>query len=134
MYKLRYHLAKGKNFQKWQLKNTETKQVEYFNTDEFYIIIDNAKLKNQKSTALKIYNGMNKTVCGWIEFNNYILYKNKLNINTRKLSRLYYNPRHLPFWTNYINTGNIKTSNNFDNSVFENIVINNKSIWAFNKR
>ncbi len=130
MYRLRYHLAKGENYKKWQLKNMETKTVDYFNPDEFYVVLKNAKLKNQKSTAQKIYKGINKTVCAWIEFNEYILYPNKYPINNR-MKKLYYNPKHLPFWTDFVNTKNINTSKNWDNWKFEKVIINQTNIYKY---
>lgn len=131
MYRLRYHLAKGENYQKWQLKNMETKAVDYFDSNNFYVVLNNAKLKNQKSTAKKIYEGMNKTVCAWIEFDSYILCKNKYPINISKMKKLYYNPKDLPFWTDFANTSNIHTSKNWDNCKFKQVIINQTCIYKY---
>ena len=75
-YKLRYHLARGRNYKKWQLKHMSpvgkfALDTFYRNPDDFVALLHNCRLRNHGSVAKKIHDGMNKTVCAWIEFNDF---------------------------------------------------------------
>ena len=66
--RLRFHLAKGKNYMNWQLRNKVEGILEYFSPAEFQYTIRDGKLNNSQKTANKIHGGSNKTVCSWISF------------------------------------------------------------------
>ncbi len=46
--KVRFHLAKGENFMKWQV--TSPSGVAYYDPEHFHITMRNCKLRNRKST------------------------------------------------------------------------------------
>lgn len=104
-YKVRFHLAKGENYKKWQIKNTKTNEVTYIDPHKFWLILDDCKFRNQRGTARRIFNGENKTVCAWIEC--YHAEWVPVNVgddpdsNFRRhqvLHSVSYNPRIHPFW------------------------------------
>jgi len=129
MYKVRFHLAKGKNYMKWQITGTNesptsinNKIVFYADPEEVCLYMLNSKLVNHHSTAQKINCGANKSVCAWIECENLVIYRDdtaggKANINyinkvVRKTHmKLSYNPRVTPNWVGHNNTNMDKAEN-----------------------
>lgn len=97
MYKIRFHLAKGDNFMKWQVKAPG--MVEYHRPEERQIAMFNAKLKVQPAAAKKIHEGACKTVCAWVECEDYqVLGQSDLvkpNVNDFYVR---FNPRRNPNW------------------------------------
>jgi len=111
MYKVRFHLAKGLNFEKWQVTNLANKEVMYYDPYLVAIKLDSCTLKNSKATANKIHCGQNKTVCAWIECEHiqidYLIKRyecliiSKTNPILDKLkgdNLIYYNPKNKPYW------------------------------------
>jgi phage terminase large subunit-like protein len=93
-YKIRFHLAKGKNFMKWQIKSADG--VEYINPKEFSLHLEGVTLKNRKATAERINSGSNKSVCAWMLVDSYRVTK---TYKTSMLGdELRYNPRIAPHW------------------------------------
>lgn len=105
MFKVRFHLAKGINYKKWQI--THGKKVEYVDPEKTSLKLINCKLKNKKNIAEKIFQGQNKTVCAWIECE-------KIEISSKENNsyQIFYNPKIAPFWRDHQN-------NNLDNQQFE---------------
>lgn len=106
--KLRFHLAKGANFMKWQLTTTAGNKV--YRDPQTFQCFQVGKLKNQKGTATKIHQGANKTVCAWIEYSSDPL-SFKTGMTKEVISnfkKVYYNPRKLPYWHD-------EAGNNLDN-------------------
>lgn len=96
-YRVRFHLGRGENFMKWQIKDTETKEVVYACPQTESLKLLGCKLRNRKRTAMKIFEGDDKTVCAWIECDIY-----EINLKETPLDRiveLNYNPRRCVHWT-----------------------------------
>mgnify|MGYP003630881510 FL=1 len=126
MYKIRFHLGRGKHFMHWQIKSklntgdgTGAKEiVNYVDPSENQIAMMNATLKVQPSTAKKIHEGACKTVCAWIQCEAVqILPANRLKVNDHDY-RIQFNPKHRPDWINSWN-GNV-ISNDEYNLIFTN--------------
>ena len=103
IYQVRFHLAKGENFMKWQVKDLSNGEVNYYDPSEYQLVMYDCILKNQKTTAKKINCGANKTVCAWIRAGRVII-RSLARQSEYPYSMLYqvsYNPRVNPFWTNY---------------------------------
>ena len=66
MYKVRFHLARGENFMKWQVTQPNGDK-RYLNPEHNSIAMCGCKLRVQPSTAQKIHDGANKSVCAWID-------------------------------------------------------------------
>jgi hypothetical protein len=65
MYKVRFHLARGKHYQHWQVKD-KCGDVEYYNPEEVTLIMKECKLHNQPNATKKILLGENKRPCAWV--------------------------------------------------------------------
>ncbi len=99
-FKVRFHLAKGANFMKWQI-TSPCGNIEYFDPIDTQLTLKGCVLKNHKKVAQTIFNGANKTVCAWvlceeIEINtlgNFVQADNKDQSN-----KVRYNPRVTPNW------------------------------------
>lgn len=105
-YRLRYHLAKGPNFMKWQVRNKKLNLVDYCDPDSFVYTCMNGKLNNSSRTAQKIHDGDNKTVCSWISYSHFLgvnetLYSHSACRSMGGLTRISYNPRIQPNWIKY---------------------------------
>lgn len=97
-YKLRFHLAKGKNFMKWQL-TSPSGEVSYFSPDTTSICLFGCKLRNRPSTAKRIYEGENKSVCAWVEAEDIqVLHDKDPFIDHLTDRELYFNPKRQPHW------------------------------------
>ena len=75
MYKIRFHLGRGDNFMKWQVKtlvngDPTNYSVQYFEPEQYQLAMFDAKLRVQLGTSKKIHEGACKTVCAWVECEN----------------------------------------------------------------
>ena len=127
MYKVRFHLARGKNFMKWQVKylseNGDEDRVSYVNPQENQLAMLGCKLSLQPTAAKKIHDGANKTVCAWIECEGVqVLPANRLKPNEQDY-RIKFNPRQKPEWTDGYN--NIVSGNEY-----EILFTNDRTLWA----
>ena len=119
-YKVRFHLATGKNFMKWQIRELvkgEKDIVAFHDPNKVSLRLKNCKLHNQSNTANKIYEGANKTVCAWIECDSVEIEQATTSENTR----VSYNPRVSPHW--------IINEKNVDNIEVNEIISSNKSLY-----
>lgn len=92
MIRVRFHLARGPNYMKWQISYGNTKI--YLEPKDVSLYMYNCILINRESSAKAIYNGGDKTVCAWIAC-DYLFIDKITAINTN----LQYNPRINPYWT-----------------------------------
>lgn len=96
IYKVRFHLQKGPNYLKWQVRAPDG-SVSYYDPKEFSLVMINCKLKNRVKTAQKIHDGADKSVCAWIECKQINVYQEVLSTNTL-YGTLSYNPKVHPHW------------------------------------
>ena len=131
MYKVRFHLGRGKNFMKWQVTSnlntgdgTGAKHiVSYINPQENQLAMLGCKLSVQPTAAQKIHDGANKTVCAWIECEAVqVLEVNRLKPNEQDY-RIKFNPRQSPNWTDGYN--NIVSGNEY-----EILFTNDRTLWV----
>jgi hypothetical protein len=97
-YKCRFHLGAGEHFLHWRIENVKTKEVKFYNPQQFSFTFLNTFLRNQKATARKINNGANKEVCAWIECEDVILSVAPLLEFPNSLTQACYNPKVAPNW------------------------------------
>ena len=131
MYKVRFHLGRGKNFMKWQVTSnlntgdgTGAKHVvSYVNPQENQLAMLGCKLSLQPTAAKKIHDGANKTVCAWIECEAVqVLEVNRLKPNEQDY-RIKFNPRQSPNWTDGYN--NVVSGNEY-----EILFTNDRTLWV----
>jgi hypothetical protein len=96
--KVRFNLGKGENYMKWKIEYPSG-QVSYYSPVSIQLIMKDCQLKNGRKTAMKIFNGENKTVCAWVLCEDItVRYSGFEQFDDMELPRLKYNPRKLPFW------------------------------------
>lgn len=131
MYKVRFHLGRGKNFMKWQVTSnlntgdgTGAKHiVSYINPEENQLAMLGCKLSLQPTAAQKIHDGANKTVCAWIECESVqVLEVNRLKPNEQDY-RIKFNPRQSPNWTDGYN-------NVVSGKEYEILFTNDRTLWV----
>jgi len=131
-YKMRYHLGRGKNYKKWQLKfmspvGNFALSTDYKKPSEFTALLHNCKLKSQEGTAKRIFKGDNKTVCAWIEFEDYtelVAYDSIVKRIASESSKLYsYNPRKHPHWVSQDN-------DNEDGAEVDTILVHKRTLYG----
>lgn len=94
MYKIAFHLGRGVNFQKWQVKDVNNDAV-YVNPETHDIVMYDCKLHNQKGTSLRIFKGGEKQRCAWVECSRYdIVIKSDYTSDVE----VRFNPRVCPTW------------------------------------
>ena len=115
-YKVRFHLAQGQNYRKWQVKCGSN--ITYHDPEKVILIMRNCKLKNHKTVAKQIFNGSHKTVCAWIECDHLAIVPILPIVgNPAEIS---YNPKKAPHWV----CNNIDV----DNKTFHLLHTNNRKV------
>ena len=124
--KVRFNLGRGKNYMKWRIQYPSG-QVSYYEPYHFQLIMNGCQAKNYKTTASKIFNGQNKTVCAWILCDDIEVCPFPEEPTTD--IRLKYNPRVNPFWV--LDNPTTNTQTNADNIKLDRIVTYNKSLFTY---
>ena len=122
-YRVRFHLAKGEHFMHWQVKNLDTKEVNYYDPSLYSISLGGCvTLKNQRKTAEKIHAGENKSVCAWVNCDTVSVQSEECRLATIKgQDRFMYNPRRAPYWMDH-------EGRNCDNMSFNGLVTVGRTI------
>ena len=127
MYKIRFHLGRGENFMKWQVKtlvSDGSDLIQYFEPNEYQLAMFDAKLKVQLGTSKKIHDGACKTVCAWVECDELqVLGQSDLIKPCENDFYVRFNPRHNPNWTD-------RYSNIMNDEKFEVLVTDDRSIFV----
>ena len=121
MIKVRFHLAKGINFQKWQV--ADNIQINYHDPDNCFLVLENCTLKNYRKAANKIFQGQNKTVCAWVECESIEILE-ELDLKFGYLSKINYNPRIAPFWRD-------NKEKDIDGNFYDRLVTCKKNLYIF---
>lgn len=99
---VRFHLSKGPNYLKWQVKVMQGRNkvdVYYYDPNEYQLEMRGCRLVNQPNKAKKVHERGVHDVSGWVRCEETMLRKNfypKLSVDN--LERLFYNPIRDPFW------------------------------------
>lgn len=113
--KIRFNLEKGEYYNQWQI--IDRFSTWYLEPDRIFLL-EKCKLINRSSVARKIFEGANKEVCAWIEFET----MTQLTEITCSPDEVRYNPRKNPFWT--------YKGENVDGAIFEKLVIVERKIYV----
>ena len=99
-YRVRFHLAKGDNYMKWQVFDKKNGTKDYLNPETKSIIMLDCELGNNAKTAQRIFDGENKTVCAWVSCDDVIVKKREDVIPpvVNGMTHYMYNPRKNPHW------------------------------------
>ena len=103
-YKVRFHLGKGKHYRHFQITYPDGRR-DFFNPEDNFILMRNARLYNNCKVAKKIYMGQNKTVCSWIVCDDIevkgvlgYLFSSEEMPKGEGHTEIIYNPRNNPHW------------------------------------
>lgn len=125
-FKVRFHLARGKNYMHWQVHDTMNNYKEYINPKKARLVMSDCQLRNHSKTSRKIYEGMNKTVCAWIEC-DMVEYITKFAPLEEDLGpRITYNPRVHPHWQ-------MEDDDNVDYENFKQLGTDNKRLFVLRR-
>ena len=138
-YKVRFHLAEGENYKKWQITDTHFGRVMYFTPNNVELVMFNCRLMNQPGTAEKIYEGANKTVCAWVYCKD-LMINLKRDIrdfpavnagwserNLEKVGAVAYDPRKAPYWRD-------ENGNNIDKQKMSIIISEGRKLARMTKK
>lgn len=110
---------------KFQVKNLKTNEVEYYDPEEYQLVLYDCVLKNQKTTAEKINCGANKTVCAWVRA-GHVVPRSLARQSEYPYATIYevsYNPRNQPFWCD-------SNGNDIDNNEYGEILTCGRRLFA----
>ena len=105
---------------KWKIEY-ET-HSEYLDPKDVQLTMFNCKLVNHRTTARKIFNGANKTVCAWIQCENVFIANSAASRILLDSKLLTYNPRITPNW--------VFEQRNADNEYFKEIRSLNRNLYT----
>ena len=96
--KVRFNLARGKNYMKWKILYPSG-EVEYHSPTDTQLLMTGCTLKNSRITAEKIFNGQHKVVCAWVLCKDVqVILNNFVPYDIGNNPRIKYNPRVNPYW------------------------------------
>jgi hypothetical protein len=122
--KVRFNLGAGENYMKWKI-DIPGEPARYINPDAVQLRMTGCTVKNQKSTASKIHQGANKSVCAWILCNEISILTDldaPSITQLKNFEQLSYNPRVQPNW--------LCGGNNVDGESYDNIVSMGKTLFV----
>ena len=122
MYKVRFNLGKGDNYMKWKVTDLSVNSSVYLDPKDFTLLMTGAKLHNSKTTAQKIKDGSNKTVCAWIVCEELDL-RPPLTCYQVLGEQVRYNPKVLPHWHD-------ESGRDIDGSVHEVLITFNNKLYG----
>ena len=117
--RVRFHLAQGENYMKWQVRH-DNGRVDYYDPDAVVLLMHRAVLRNNPRIAQTIHNGANKDVCAWIECVNLEVHIDLQPVGNQQIA---YNPRIAPNWRN-------SNGDNIDGSCYQTIQSRGRTLWA----
>ncbi len=99
-YRVRFHLARGDNYMKWQVFDKQNNTKEYLDPDSKSVLMTNCELGNHPTVAKKIYDGENKTVCAWVACDHVDVFDRKgaFHPAVKNMTHYKYNPKKNPHW------------------------------------
>ena len=131
MYKVRFHLARGKHYQHWQVKDKDGNN-EYYDPAEVTLIMKDCNLHNQPNASKKIfYQAENKRPCAWIKCKTIeVISTEKLPFSEYELA---YNPRKSFCWRviNHTYLEPLVLGYNMDFKNFSYIASHDKQLYCF---
>lgn len=119
---IRFNLGAGENYKKWKVTSPKGNAV-YHEPSEVTIFMEGCKLINQKATAIKIFEGANKSVCAWVEADNVTIYHKMPDDFVIVGDEVSFNPNVTPNW--------VSNDEDVDKKEFSDLVTKGRSIFSF---
>jgi hypothetical protein len=117
-YTVRFNLANGSRYLTWKIYDRWAMSSVYLDRDNVSLEMTDCLLVNQRSQAVKIYNGANKSVCAHISCNHIQfelpgLYNPNIQVS--------YNPRVAPNW--------VESDMNVDGKTYDQLITNSNRVF-----
>ena len=124
-YRVRFHLAKGDNYMKWQVFDKKSGTKDYLNPETNSVIMFNCELGNREGRASKLFEGANKNVCAWVACEDVKVRDRDKVIPppVNGMTHYKYNPRKNPHWFT-------DTHDNMDGKKFNMMMTHDRKIYA----
>lgn len=122
-YRVRFHLARGDNYMKWQVFDKQENTKDYFDPESKSIIMIDCILGNNPATAQRILDGENKTVCAWVACDDVMVVDSLPLSSTSGMTHYKFNPKKNPHWFT-------ETHNNRDNMTFTKMITESKKVYG----
>jgi len=121
-YKVRFHLARGKNYMKWQVFDLKNNHKDYYDPSKISLKMQGCTLGNHPKTAKRIHEGQNKTVCAWVACNS-VMASTIISPSDSSMTQYKYNPRKNPHWFT-------DTNNNVDGLKLPEMITDGRKIYS----
>lgn len=109
---------------KWQVRSTDGNVVQYYEPEKFQIAMFNATLKVQLGASNKIHEGACKTVCAWVQCEDFqVLGQSDLVKKGESDFYVRFNPRVNPNWTD-------ASANRINDENFNLLITEGRNIFA----
>ena len=124
-YRVRFHLANGENYMKWQVFDKKRGTKEYLDPESNSVIMFNCELGNREGRARKIFEGANKNVCAWVACEDVEVRDRDKVVPplVNGMTQYKYNPRKNPHWFT-------DTHDNMDGKKFSVMMTHDRKIYA----
>lgn len=126
---VRFHLAAGRNFRKWQVKvmRGRTKvSVRYYDPSEVQLELRGCRLANDLKKAAKVHKAQKKDVSGWVHCEEVEV----TSLPTEGLERLFYNPIRDVHWRREGDEGEF----HWDDSTYSTLVTGGRQVYILEER
>lgn len=94
MYKVRFHLGKGRNFLRWQVRGPEG--VSYYDPEISNLRLVGCVLKNRRSVAARVNKTQKRDVCGHVACESVEVLQ---RVETDRGAMVHFDPKVAPYWT-----------------------------------
>lgn len=94
MYKVRFHLGRGENFLRWQVRGPDG--VRYYDPESCSLSLRGCVLKNRRSVAEKVKSSQRRDVCGHVACEAVEVLTDVVDKRGRMV---HFDPKVAPHWT-----------------------------------
>jgi hypothetical protein len=126
---VRFHLASGRNFRKWQVKvmRGRTKvSVHYYDPNEVQLEMRGCRLANDVRKAAKVNKAQKKDVSGWVHCDEVL----PTSLPTDGLERIFYNPIKDVHWRREGDAGEFA----WDGAEYQTLVTGGRQVYILEER
>lgn len=131
---VRFHLQKGKNFRKWQvkiMKGRKKVEVYYYDPAEYQLEMRGCKLVNNLKDAEKVHAAGVKDVTGWIQCEEVMLRKEFHPVlPVDGLEKLHYNPIRDVHWRRESDGGEF----HWDDTNYATLITDGRQVYILEER
>jgi hypothetical protein len=123
---VRFHLLKGKNYRKWQVKTMKgRKKINeyYFDPAEYQLEMKDCKLVNEVKKAEKVHAQQRKDVSGWVHCKE-VLFQEPIPVDN--LEKLFYNPIKDVYWRREGDAGEFV----WDDSQYSTLITSGRQVYV----